>query len=73
MILQAVLNSFKLRHQFRRHIVQIDVFDLDVCQYRIHQSERRGDEAFMFCGVLHFLTTAMNVSFCVVTGVSDML
>ena len=28
---------------------------------------------FMFCGVLHFLTTAMNVSFCVVTGVSDML
>ena len=33
--------------QFRRHIVQIDVFDLDVCQYRRHQSERRGDEAYV--------------------------
>ena len=28
---------------------------------------------FMFCGVLHFLTTAMNVSFCVATVVSEML
>ena len=28
---------------------------------------------FMFCGVLHFLTTAMKVSFCVATAVSEML
>ena len=28
---------------------------------------------FMFCGVLHFLTTAMNVSFCVPPVVSEML